>query len=91
MSGHAIDAVLSQLSNDSGRWYLMAYFSCKMIPAKTQYETHNAELLAIVGAVKTWRYYLESCKYKVLVLTHYNNICRFIDMKSLSYRQVWWA
>ena len=30
------------------------YYSCKMIPAKTQYKTHEGELLAIVEVFKTW-------------------------------------
>ena len=62
-----------------------------MIPAETQYETHNAELLAIVEAFKTWRHYLEDCKHQVFVLTDHNNLRRFMDTKSLSSRQVRWA
>ena len=62
-----------------------------MIPAETRDKTHDGELLAIVKAFKIWRHYLEGCKYKVLVLTDYNNLCRFMDTKSLSSRQVRWA
>ncbi len=62
-----------------------------MIPAETRYETHDVKLLAIVEAFKTWRYYLEGCKHEVLVLTDHNNLQRFMDTKSLSLRQVWWA
>ena len=62
-----------------------------MIPAETWYETYNGELLAIVKAFKTWRHYLEGCKHEVFVLTDYNNLCCFIDTKSLSSRQVRWA
>ena len=62
-----------------------------MIPAETCYETHNAELLAIVKAFKHWRYYLEGCQYKVLVLIDHNNLRRFINTKSFSFRQVCWA
>ncbi len=62
-----------------------------MIPTETRYETHDGKLLAIVEAFKTWRHYLEGCKYEVLVLTDHNNLQRFIDMKSLSSRQVQWA
>ena len=100
--GYAIGGVLSQLNLDSdappndsnsnksdfGQWHPVAYFSRKMIPAETRYETHDAELLAIVEAFKTWRHYLESCKHEVLVLTDHNNLRRFIDIKSLSSRQV---
>ena len=73
-SGHAIGGMLSQLTNDLGRWHPVAYFFCKMIPAKTRYKTHDGELLAIVEAFKTWRHYLEGCKHEVLILTDHNNL-----------------
>lgn len=40
-----------------------------MIPLKTQYETHNDELLAMVKAFENWKHYLESCKHEFLLLT----------------------
>ena len=53
-SGYAISGVLSQLiSDDLGRWHPIAFFSRKIIPAETRYETHNSELLAIVKVFKT--------------------------------------
>ena len=73
-SKHAIGGVLSQMTNDLGQWHLVAYILRKMIPAKTQYETHNSELLPIVEAFKTWQHYLESCKYEVLILTDHNHL-----------------
>ncbi len=74
-SGYAIGGILSQLtSDDSGRWHPIAFFSKKMIPIETRYETHNRALLAIVEAFKTWRHYLEGCKHEVLVLTDHNNL-----------------
>ena len=92
MSGYAIGKVPYQLIlNNLGQWHLVIFYSQKMILAKTWYKTHNNELLAIVEAFKTWRYYLKNCKYKILVLTNYNNLCRFIDRKNLSFSQVWWA
>ena len=101
-SGYAIGGVLSQLfsgarpdgvvtKDDLGQWHPVAFFSRKMIPAETRYETHDGELLAIVEAFKTWRHYLEGCKHEVLVLTDHNNLRRFMDTKSLSSRQVRWA
>ena len=100
--GYAIGGVLSQLTSgtnpdgvvtkaDLGQWHPVAFFSRKMIPAETRYETHDGKLLAIVEAFKTWRHYLEGCKHKVLVLTDHNNLCCFMDTKSLSSRQVRWA
>ena len=51
-SGYAIGGILSQLTSE-GRWHPVAFFSRKIIPAETRYETHNGELLAIVEAFKT--------------------------------------
>ncbi len=62
-----------------------------MIPAETRYETHDGELLAIVEVFKTWRHYLEDCKYEILVFTDHNNLQYFMDTKILSSRQVQWA
>ena len=53
-----------------------------MIVAKTYYETHDAELLAIIEAFKNWHHYLERYQYKFLVLTDHNNLCLFMDTKS---------
>ena len=89
-SGYAIGGILSQLTSE-GRWHPVAFFSRKIIPAETRYETHNGELLAIVEAFKTWRHYLEGSRHEVLVLTDHNNLCRFMKTKSLSSRQVRWA
>ena len=95
-SGYAIGGVLSQLTSDhltsnQGQWHPVAYFLRKMISAKTRYKTHDGKFLAIVQAFKTWRHYLKGCKHEVLVFTNYNNLCRFMDTKSLSSRQVRWA
>ena len=91
-SGYAIGRVFSQLTLDNlGQWHPVAFFSRKMIPAKTKYETHNGELLAIVEVFKTWKHYLEGSKHKLLVLTDHNNLRRFMETKSLSSRQVYWA
>ena len=59
-----------------------------MILTETWYKTYDHELFAIIEAFKTWRHYLKSCKYKILVLIDHNNLCQFIDTKSLSSHQV---
>ena len=52
--GYAIEEVFNQLILDNlSCWYLLAFFSRKMIPTGTRYETHNSEFLAIVEAFKT--------------------------------------
>ena len=62
-----------------------------MILAEIQYKTYNGKFLAIIKAFKTWRYYLKGCKYKLFILTNYNKVCQFIDIKNLSFKQVRWA
>ncbi len=75
---------LNSSKSEISQWQPIAFFSKKMIPTKTRYKTHNQELLAIVKVFKTWRHYLEHCKYKVFVLTDHNNLCQFMDTKNLS-------
>ncbi len=82
---------LISFKSEISQWHPVAFFSRKIIPAETRYETHDQELLAIVEAFKTWRYYLEGCKYEVFVLTDHNNLRRFMNTKSLSSCQVCWA
>ena len=84
-----LDLIFSQ--SKISQWHPIAFFSWKKIPAETWYKTYNQELLAIVKVFKTWRHYLEGCKYKVLVFTNYNNLYWFMSTKNLSSRQVCWA
>ena len=88
-SGINLDGVV--IKTNLGQWHLVAFFSRKIIPVETCYKTHNSKFLAIIEAFKTWRHYLESCKYKMLVFTNYNNLCCFINTKNLSSKQVHWA
>ena len=66
-------------------------FFHKMILIETRYKTNNGKLLAIVETFKTWRYYLKGFQHEVLMLTNHNNFRQFMDMKSLSFRQLRWA
>ena len=99
---YAIGGVLSQLffgtrpdeivtKTDFGQWHPIAFFSRKIILAKTWYKTYNDKLLAIVKIFKIWQYYLEDCKHEVFILTDHNNVCCFMDTKYLSFRQVCWT
>lgn len=59
-----------------------------MILTETRYKTHNSKLLTIAEVLKTWKYYLKSYKYEVLVLTNHNNFQHFMDTKNLNFKQV---
>ena len=79
-------AILQQIqeSDDQAHWHPIAYWSRKMIQAERGYETHDAELLAIVMAFKQWRHYLEGSQYLIEVITDHNNLKYFMTTKELN-------
>lgn len=78
--------IYSQLQKDQ-LWHPVAFWSRKLTPTETRYETHDQELLAIVEAFKHWRHYLESSQYLIEVLTDHNNLRDFMNVKQLNDRQ----
>ena len=74
--------------NNLRQWHPLSFFFQKMILAETRYKSHNNKFLAIIEAFKTWKHYLKRSQHEVFVLTNYNNLCQFINIKSLSPRQV---
>jgi len=56
-SNFAMGAILKQ-DDAFRRSYPVAYYSKSLQPAKQNYEIHDKELLAIVQALKHFRYYL---------------------------------
>lgn len=53
------------------------------------YKTHNGKLLAIIKVFKTWNHYSKDCKYQVFIFPNNNNLQHFIDIKSLSFKQIY--
>jgi len=90
-SGYAVAGVLEQLNKDDGQWYPVAFWSRKLQGPETRYETHDAELLAIVESFKHWRHYLEGSTAPITVLSDHANLRYFMTTKELSRRQARWA
>jgi len=93
-SNFACSGILSQLQSIKGEnpeWHPIAFWSRKFIPAEQNYETYDQEMLAIVGAFKHWRHYLEGAAQAVRVLTDHNNLKGFMTLKQLNGRQARWA
>ena len=68
-SGYTISKILSQrILDDLSQWHLVAFFSKKMILTETWYKAYDKELLAIIEAFKTWKYYLKAASIKFLYL-----------------------
>lgn len=93
-SNFACSGILSQLQatgKENPAWHPVAFWSRKFIPAEQNYETYDQEMLAIVGAFKHWRRYLEGAAHAVRVLTDHNNLKGFMKLKQLNGRQARWA
>lgn len=87
-SGRALGAVISQKHGDL--WHPIAFLSRKLSPAEANYDTADAEFLAIVEAFRTWRHYLAYTQHPVLVVTDHLNL-KYLETKKLRPRQIRWV
>jgi len=87
---HTVTGIYSQLQT-SEQWHPVAYWLWKLFSAKESYKTHDLELLVIVEAFKQWHHYLERSTHSVEVLMNHNNLCEFINIKTLNEQQAQWA
>ncbi len=85
-SGYAFSGIL--LQKQETEWKVVAYFSPKMIDAKTNYKINDAELLAIVESPCHWRHHCEQLYHNVEVLTDHSNLCAFMNMHKPTRRQM---
>lgn len=95
-SGGAISGILSQLvpnddqkdskGKNGAEWRPIDFYSCKLIQAEYNYDTHDQELLAITKSLQHWRHYLEGLPFELL--TDHNNLRWFMETKELNNRQV---
>lgn len=86
-SGFAVGAVLFQIDAD-GFPRPVAFTSRKMNSAERNYPTHEQELLAVVHALKTWRYYLDGSHF--VVYTDHDTLRHFPTQPKLTRRQARW-
>ena len=89
-SEHTMTKIYIQLLT-SEQWHFVIYWLQKLSSMKNNYKMHNLELLTIVETFKQWHYYLKNSKYSVKILTDYNNLCKFINIKTLNKKQAQWA
>lgn len=86
-SGFALGAVLFQ-TDENGESRPVAFTSRKLNPAEKNYPTHEQELLAVVHALKTWRYYLDGTHF--IVYTDHATLRHFPTQPKLTRRQARW-
>ena len=89
-SDYALGAILSQ-PDEKGVNHPIAFHSRKLLPAETNYQIYDKELLAIVDSFKHWRHYLEFSEHPVAVITDHKNLEYFSTTRNLSRRQVRWS
>ena len=68
------------------KWHFVAFYSRKMIFAKSCYETHDQKLLTIIITFKQWKHYLKNSRYFVTILTDHNNLRYFMTTMLLNRR-----
>ncbi|GJJ75505.1 hypothetical protein EMPS_07863 [Entomortierella parvispora] len=86
-SGLAIGAVLLQTDRE-GNTHPIAFTSRKMQSAERNYPVHEQELLAVIHALRTWRYYLDGTKFSVH--TDHATLRHFPTQPKLTRRQARW-
>jgi hypothetical protein len=86
-SGFALGAVLFQ-TDEHGESRPVAFTSRKLNSAERNYPTHEQELLAVVHALRTWRYYLDGTHF--VVYTDHATLQHFPTQPKLTRRQARW-
>jgi hypothetical protein len=81
-----LGSVLSQYGED-GRFYPIAYCSCKFSAIEINYEIHDKELLAIIDTCEEWCYLLEGAQHTTTVHTDYKNLEYFMSARVLNKKQ----
>ncbi|EUC56544.1 Transposon Tf2-1 polyprotein, partial [Rhizoctonia solani AG-3 Rhs1AP] len=72
-SGVAMGARLSQ-KQDDGQYHPIAFMSKSFQGAEKNYDVHDKELLAVITALKEWRFFLEGCQHRITVLSNHRNL-----------------
>jgi len=68
-----LGAVLLQKQAD-GLEHPVTFFSCKMLPAETNYAIYDKELLAIVAALDEWPHFLLNTEVPFVIRTDHKSL-----------------
>ena len=88
-SKYASGAILLQ-TNSNSEWHPCSYLSQSFSLAEWNYDIYNCELLAVIRALKTWRYYLHSSPFPIQVFTDHKNLTYFCKPQALNHWQARW-
>jgi DNA-binding MltR family transcriptional regulator len=88
MSQYAVGATISQ--NFSDGQHPIAYFSKLLLPAEHNYNIYDRELLAIIYAIKAFKYLLLGAQQKFLIQSDHQNLTYFKSPQKISTHQARW-
>ena len=86
-SKRGIKVVLLQLY--IGRWHPITFYSRKLTPIESRYNTANRELLTIINTLYMQWYYMAYIQKLVTVLTNYLNLQYLVTKKKLNAQQLY--
>jgi hypothetical protein len=89
-SDFAIAAILS-LKFEDGKLHPVSFISRKLSQAEFNYDIFDKKMLAIVFALRKWRYFLQGAEHKTIVYSDHQNLTYFKTAVSLNRRQARWA
>lgn len=85
-----IGAILSQRFEEA-KIHLVAFISKQFSAAKLNYQIYNKDMLPIVYAMKTWRYYLQGILHTTSVFSDHMNLQYIKETNQLNRRQARWG
>lgn len=88
-SGYGLGAVLLQKSDDPSKDGVVAYTSRTLTPSERNYATTHKECLAMVHAIKQWRYYLYGKHFQVI--TDHHALCWLMKTKDHTGQLARWS
>jgi len=90
-SNFASRAVLFQQLPGEEKWHPVAFYSKSLSSVEQNYEIHDKEMLAIIHALKEWRYFLEGARHPVEIWIDHKNLEYFMTAKKLNRHQARWS
>jgi hypothetical protein len=90
-SDFALGGALHQKDPITGCLRPVAFFSRKLSPAELNYDIFDKELLAVIDALKEWRYLLIGSEVPVAIFTDHKNLQHFSEVRQLNRRQARWS
>lgn len=88
-SGYGLGAVLLQKSSDPTKDGVVAYTSRTLSPSEKNYATTHKECLAVVHAVKQWRYYLYGKHFQII--TDHHALCWLMKTRDYNGQLTRWS